>query len=62
MFYVSVISLKPKLYMIAIEKKVKHTSLNRKWFSVLQVLSIKNISLIKILGKKSGRNFINLTT
>ena len=56
--YVSVISLKPKLYMIAIEKKSKtHSNLIENGFSVLQVLSIKNISLIKILGKKSGRNF-----
>tara|TARA_B100001057_G_scaffold352076_1_gene353679 strand:+ start:9747 stop:10226 length:480 start_codon:yes stop_codon:yes gene_type:complete len=55
--YVSVISLKPKLYMIAIDKKSKtHSNLLENDFSILQVLSRKNISLIKILGKKSGRN------
>ena len=56
--YVSAISLKPKLYMIAIEKKSKtHNNLLENDFSILQVLSKKNISLIKKLGKKSGKNF-----
>ena len=53
--YVSVVSLKPKLYMIAIEKTSKtHSNLLKSSSCVLQILSTDNINLVKSLGKKSG--------
>ena len=46
--------------MIAIEKKSEtHSNLIENGFSVLQVLSIKNVPLIKILGKKVGEILIS---
>ena len=63
--YVSVVSLKPKLYMIAIEKSSKtHYNLSKSSSCILQILSIDNINLVKSLGKKSGwkinkLNFLN---
>ena len=59
--YVSVISLKPKLYMIAIEKKSKtYSNLSKSSSCILQILSIDNINLVKSLGKKSGWNINKL--
>ena len=47
--YVSVVSLKPKLYMIAIEKTSKtHSNLSKSSSCILQILSIDNINLIKV--------------
>ncbi len=53
--YVSAISMKPKVFMIAIYygTKTYDNLLNSKSF-VLQILSRKNISLVRTLGKKSG--------
>tara|TARA_Y100000766_G_scaffold134425_1_gene115740 strand:- start:733 stop:1209 length:477 start_codon:yes stop_codon:yes gene_type:complete len=53
--YVSAISMKPKVFMIAIYygTKTYDNLLNSKSF-VLQVLSKKNIGLVRTLGKKSG--------
>ncbi len=54
--YVSVVSLKPKLYLVAIEKTSKtHENLSENSFCVLQILSSDNISIVKYVGKKSGR-------
>ena len=59
--YVSVVSLKPKLYMIAIEKKSKtYSNLSKSSSCILQILSIDNINLVKSLGKKSGWNINKL--
>ena len=59
--YVSVVSLKPKLYMIAIEKTSKtHSNLLKSSSCVLQILSLDNINLVKSLGKKSGWNINKL--
>ena len=51
--YVSAISMKPKVFMIAIYygTKTYDNLLNSKSF-VLQILSKKNISLVRTLGKK----------
>ena len=55
--YVSVVSLKPKLYMIAIEKSSKsHYNISKFNSCILQVLSINNTTIVKTLGKKSGWN------
>ena len=53
--YVSAISMNPKVFMIAIYygTKTYDNLLNSKSF-VLQVLSKKNIGLVRTLGKKSG--------
>lgn len=60
--YVSVVSLKPKLYMVAIEQNSKtHSNLIENPFSILQILSLNNISLIKKLGKKSGWKYDKLS-
>ena len=53
--YVTAVSMKPKIYAIAIDYKtktfenLKHTNL-----AVLQILSLENIKIIKKLGKTSG--------
>ncbi len=53
--YVSVISLKPKLYLVAIEKTSKtHKNISDNSFCILQILSADNISIVKFVGKKSG--------
>ena len=54
--YVSVVNLKPKIYLISIDKStLTYKNLTNKPVSiVLQSLSIKNIKLVRLLGKKSG--------
>jgi flavin reductase (DIM6/NTAB) family NADH-FMN oxidoreductase RutF len=54
--YVSVVSMKPKMYAIAIDYKTKtFDNLEMSSEAVLQILSFDNISLVKKLGKKSGK-------
>ena len=57
--YVTPISIKPKKYLIAIDKQTKtfENISNGKNKYALQLLSQKNISIVKHLGKKSGFNF-----
>lgn len=53
--YVSVVSMKPKIYSIAIYYGTKTIeNLENSNNVVLQILSKENISLVKTLGKKSG--------
>ena len=53
--YVSVVSMKPKIYSIAIYYGTKTIeNLDNSNNVVLQILSKKNIGLVKNLGKKSG--------
>ena len=54
--YVSVVNIKPKIYLISIDKStLTYKNLTNTPVSiVLQSLSIKNIKLVKLLGKKSG--------
>lgn len=55
--YVSAVSMKPKLYMIAIDYTTKtFQNLEKGCDAVLQVLHQDHSSLIKGLGKKSGQN------
>ena len=56
--YVSAVSRKPKLYMIAIDPFSKtFENLGKSKVAILQILSKEQIQLVKILGKKSGFNF-----
>lgn len=56
--YVSPLSLKPKLYGIALYEGTKTLENMRETkFGVLQVLRQSHMDLIKVLGKKSGNNF-----
>ena len=57
--YVTPISLKPKKYLIAIDKQTKtfENILNGENKYALQILSQKNISIVKHLGKKSAHKF-----
>ncbi len=57
--YVSVVNMKPKIYVIAIDyKTLTYQNLTSKSQNVvLQILSKENISLIRQLGKKSGNKF-----
>jgi len=54
--YVSVVNMHPKTYLISIDKStLTYKNLTNNPVSiVLQALSIKNIKLVKLLGKKSG--------
>jgi len=56
--YVTAVSMKPKLYTVSIYKGTKTLSniLNSD-IAILQLLSLKQINLVKILGKKSGHTF-----
>jgi len=57
--YVSVVNMNPRQYIISIDYNTLTYSYLAKNVSkiILQSLSIKNIGLVKILGKKSGFNF-----
>ena len=56
--YVSAVSLKPKLYSIAIDYSSKtYENLKLNSFVVLQLLSISHLKIIRKLGKKSGYLF-----
>tara|TARA_B100000401_G_C52234402_1_gene452108 strand:+ start:41 stop:523 length:483 start_codon:yes stop_codon:yes gene_type:complete len=56
--YVSVSSLKPKTYCIALNKTTKtYSNLSNNNLVVLQLLNKKNIQLVKILGKKSANKY-----
>lgn len=57
--YVSVVNMNPRQYIIAIDYNTLTYSYLAKNVSkiILQSLSIKNIGLVKNLGKKSGFNF-----
>ena len=57
--YVSVVNMNPRQYIISIDYNTLTYSYLSKNVSkiILQSLSIKNIGLVKNLGKKSGYNF-----
>ena len=56
--YVTGVSRKPKLYLIAIKENSKTLEmLKNAEFTVLQLLTKKQMNLVKVLGKKSGFNF-----
>ena len=56
--YVSVVSLSPKTYCIAVDKTTKtYSNLNYNSLVVLQLLNKKNMQLVKILGKKSAYTY-----
>jgi flavin reductase (DIM6/NTAB) family NADH-FMN oxidoreductase RutF len=53
--YVTVISMSPKIYSIAVDYHTKtFDNLGKTSTAVLQVLNKKNIGLVRYLGKKSG--------
>ena len=56
--YVSAVSMKPKIYMIAVDYST-HTyeMLKNGAKAVLQLLDQSQINLVKPLGKKTGKNF-----
>ena len=57
--YVSVVSLKPKLYMIAIETNKTYSTYQK---VRIQVLSMDNVNIVKYLGKKGWNiNKLNFT-
>ena len=54
--YVSAISMKPKLFMIAIDYATKtFENLEKRCNCVLQILHQDHSNLVKLLGKKSGK-------
>ncbi|MBC6425872.1 MAG: flavin reductase [Ekhidna sp.] len=54
--YVSAVSMKPKLFMVAIDYQTKtFENLEQSDTAILQVLHEDQASLIKLLGKKSGK-------
>lgn len=54
--YVTAISMKPKLYAIGVYYNTKTLDfLGSSDMAVLQILSKKNIGLVRYLGKKSGK-------
>ncbi len=56
--YVTAVSMQPKLYAIAVYKGTKTLSnLKSASKAILQILHPKQISLVKLLGKKSGFKF-----
>ena len=56
--YVSVSSLKPKTYCIALDKTTKtYSNLSYNSLVILQLLNKKNKKLVKILGKKSAYKY-----
>ncbi|MBT8189925.1 MAG: flavin reductase family protein [Bacteroidia bacterium] len=56
--YVQPVSMKPKIYMIAVYHGTRTLDiLEQSQFAVLQLLSVKHKKLIRPLGKKSGRNY-----
>lgn len=56
--YVAVISMKPKLYSIAIDYQTQtYQNLQKTNEVVLQLLSHDSIKLVKTLGKKSGTHY-----
>ena len=56
--YVSAVSLKPKLYMIAIDYSTKtYENLRQNSVVVLQLLSKSHLKIIRKLGKSSGHSF-----
>ena len=56
--YVSAVSMKPKMYSIAIDYTSKtYKNLEKSSKVVLQLLSSENLKVIRKLGKVSGRLF-----
>ena len=56
--YVSAVSLKPKLYLIAIDYSSKtYKNLKQNSVVVLQLLSKSHLKIIRKLGKTSGYSF-----
>ncbi|MEP2948485.1 MAG: flavin reductase [Ekhidna sp.] len=56
--YVSAVSMKPKLFMVAIDYHTQtFTNLEISTTAVLQILHTDQIKLVNQLGKKSGKNF-----
>ena len=56
--YVSAVSLKPKLYLIAIDYSTKtYENLKLNSYVVLQLLSKSHLKIIRKLGKTSGYLF-----
>ncbi len=53
--YVTAISIKPKMYSIAIDYNTKtFENLENSSEAILQILSFDNMKLVRNLGKKSG--------
>lgn len=56
--YVSVISMKPKLYSIAVDYSTQtYQNLQKTEEVILQLLSGESIGIVKTLGKKSGSSY-----
>lgn len=54
--YVTAVSMKPKLFMVAIDYTTKtYANLEKEGAGVLQILHLDHASLINRLGKKSGK-------
>jgi flavin reductase (DIM6/NTAB) family NADH-FMN oxidoreductase RutF len=55
--YVSAVSMKPKQYMVAVYYQTQsHQNILQSKTAVLQLLGKQHISLVNVLGKKSGRH------
>ena len=58
--YVSAVSMKPKRYIVAVYHQTKSLeNILKSKTAVLQVLSKEHISLVNVLGKKSGLQYEN---
>ena len=56
--YVTAISLKPKLFMIALDRKtLTYEIMQQSSTAVLHILSKDNIKLVRPLGKKTGHTY-----
>jgi flavin reductase (DIM6/NTAB) family NADH-FMN oxidoreductase RutF len=56
--YVSAVSLKPKRYMVAVYHNTQSLdNILKSKIAVLQLLSKEHISLVNVLGKKSGKQY-----
>lgn len=61
--YVSAVTLKPKKFMVAVDiKSQTHVNITKSMIGVLQLLSEKDIDLVRRLGKKTGKEKNKLKT
>ena len=60
--YVSVVNMHPKIYIISLDYKTQtyHNIINNDANVVLQLLSKKNLPIVKNLGKKTAKKFNKL--
>ena len=60
--YVSVVNMNPKIYIISLDYKTQtyQNVMNNDANVILQLLSVKNLSIVKNLGKKTAKNFNKL--